>query len=321
MHYIYKIIIILNNKIYIGQTQNINKRWSQHKKEASKDKPSMIINSAMKKYGIENCKIEIIDFAQNYWQADCLEQNYIKQYDCHISHGKGYNVSLGGPVAPKSEEWRQMMRDWHASLSPEEKEIRSEMHRQSMINVIATQGHPAQGTKRIPEQVQNLIQARKDHPVIYTEEIRKNMSEAHLGFKASEEAKKKLSESATLAWAKRNTIRLESGELKCNAPNCDVVGQAIYLIIDEVRYCHLHGQRLKRYGSVEERENPLIGHKLSEETKRKCGLANIGKIPVNKIKFTEKQIIQIISDSRPSRAIAKEFGVSQNTILRLKLKI
>ena len=248
MHYIYKITIISNGKIYVGQTQNISKRWSQHKKEAGKDIPAMVINQAMKKYGIENCKIEVIDFAQNYWQADCLEQNYIKQLDSHIKNGKGYNVSLGGPVAPKSDEWKEMMRNWHASLSPEERAVISEKQSISFTKYIEENGHIALGTKRTDEQRANISAALKalDKEAIYTEEVRRRMSEAHIGIKDSEETKQKKSESASEAWKKRIDYSRQ-----CQAPGCLVHGKAKYKIVNGIRYCNMHGLRMLRYGRLE----------------------------------------------------------------------
>lgn len=43
--YIYQITNLINNKIYIGQTNNIAKRWSNHKCCSS---PNMVIAKAIK---------------------------------------------------------------------------------------------------------------------------------------------------------------------------------------------------------------------------------------------------------------------------------
>lgn len=107
MHYIYKITNLINGKIYIGQSKDTNQRWRQHKLEARKQKPSMIINRAMKKYGIENFRFEVV--------ASCLDQNAANNTETTIVSQEnslapnGYNVSLGGCNAPKSEEWKAKM--------------------------------------------------------------------------------------------------------------------------------------------------------------------------------------------------------------------
>lgn len=246
---IYRITSTINGKIYIGQSVDYQQRWRQHKAEARKDEPSMIINKAMKKHGINNFLFEVVDFAQNYWQADCLEQNYIKQYNSHIRNDKGYNVSLGGPVAPKSEEWLQAMQEWRESLSDEEKEEINRKRSEATLKQITEQGHPGLGTKRTDEQKANISAALKalDKSEIYTPEVRQKMSEAHVGHTDSEETKQKKAESATKAWAKR----IDYSELKCNAPDCEIKGKAAYKILDEVRYCNKHGLRLLRYGRLD----------------------------------------------------------------------
>lgn len=246
---IYRITNLINKKNYIGQTIDASKRWWQHKNEARKAEPSMIINKAMKKYGISNFKFEIIASCWNYQNANEVETLLVKQYESHISTGKGYNVSNGGNTAPKTEEWKQMIRDWHASLSPEEKQKRSEIHREYIINQIETRGHPALGNKWTDEQKAKLSESLKaiDKDKWYTDEVRLHMSKAHIGIKDSEETKKNKSNSAKEAWKNR----IDYSNIKCSVPNCDVCGKAKYKIVDGIRYCVKHGLRLLRYGRLD----------------------------------------------------------------------
>lgn len=47
--------------MYIGQTSNIHQRWAQYK-SATKNIPNkQLITKAMKKYGIENFYIEVLE--------------------------------------------------------------------------------------------------------------------------------------------------------------------------------------------------------------------------------------------------------------------
>ena len=55
--YVYKITNKINNKLYIGITNNYKKRWANHK---CCNSPNMIIAKAIKKYGVENFKFEIL---------------------------------------------------------------------------------------------------------------------------------------------------------------------------------------------------------------------------------------------------------------------
>ena len=146
---IYKITNTVNQKVYIGQSNRPRIRWYQHKAESKREEPSMVINKAMKKYGIENFKFEVItsivpvvDEVEYCKIADEVEAQLIEQEQSHISLGKGYNVSKGGNTSPKTEEQKQALRNWHANLSEYEKNIRSQTARNTI-----KRSHPAFGKK------------------------------------------------------------------------------------------------------------------------------------------------------------------------------
>ena len=91
--YIYKITNKINNKCYIGQTNNYKSRFKDHKGMYD-NKSGKILCRAFKKYGIDNFKFEVIDYGANYNE---LEIYYIKYYNS-INHG--YNISPGGENPP-----------------------------------------------------------------------------------------------------------------------------------------------------------------------------------------------------------------------------
>ena len=86
---IYKITNNINNKIYIGQSVNIERRWKDHLSNSSK---KSLIHRAIEKYGkdnftfeiIEECSIEELDNREIYW---------ISYYD---TFNYGYNLTRGG---------------------------------------------------------------------------------------------------------------------------------------------------------------------------------------------------------------------------------
>ena len=107
MFYLYKITCTVNQKVYIGQTVQPDKRWYQHRHQAAN--PTQVIAYAIKKHGAENFIFEIIAVCKMQEDANYLEEYLINQYDCLAKNGKGYNISLGGMVAPKTEEWKAHM--------------------------------------------------------------------------------------------------------------------------------------------------------------------------------------------------------------------
>lgn len=87
---IYKITNLVNNKIYIGQSICIEKRWEDHKFYSSKAHTAL--QAAFKKYGISNFSFEVIEECPKE-MLDEREIYWIKFYD---SYNNGYNLTKGG---------------------------------------------------------------------------------------------------------------------------------------------------------------------------------------------------------------------------------
>lgn len=87
-----------SNKKYYGKTKNFEKRMIQHKNSTNKN---WYICNAIKKYGFENFKIEIIEYYEN------LNENKLKEIlnerekfwikkDNTLNEKIGYNLTKGG---------------------------------------------------------------------------------------------------------------------------------------------------------------------------------------------------------------------------------
>ena len=89
--YIYQITNLINGKIYIGQTNNIQKRWANHR---CNNDPNMVIARALRKYGIDNFKFEVLLRGLTPDEANQKEIELIKEKNSLIPYG--YNVATGG---------------------------------------------------------------------------------------------------------------------------------------------------------------------------------------------------------------------------------
>ena len=88
---IYKLTNIINGKSYIGQSTNIERRWSDYKSLCCTSQP--LIYNALKKYGIKNFTFEILEECKKE-ELNERERYYIKKYN---SFGEnGYNLTSGG---------------------------------------------------------------------------------------------------------------------------------------------------------------------------------------------------------------------------------
>lgn len=88
--FIYKIINIITNLCYIGQSKDPTRRFKQHC--TFQKSSNFYIRNTLKKYGKDSFKLEIIDVAQNREEANFLERLYIIEENTLSPNG--YNLKL-----------------------------------------------------------------------------------------------------------------------------------------------------------------------------------------------------------------------------------
>ncbi len=94
MAYIYKITNDINNKVYIGKTnQSVDRRFAQHRKDCQKKRyEKRPLYDAINKYGIDHFYVDVIEECDASDAGD-REQYWISQYN---SYHNGYNATKGG---------------------------------------------------------------------------------------------------------------------------------------------------------------------------------------------------------------------------------
>lgn len=169
---IYKITNLLNGKVYVGQTvQKLRKRFNQHKHGTGEG-----IDQAIKKYGIENFKIEPIEVCPCEMLNE-REMFWISHYDCIAPNG--YNLTSGGDSDfTVSDETREKLR-----VAGEGKTLSEETR--------AKIGAAQIGHEVTPETRAKISAAKKGIPK--TEEHKAKLSAANKGKKTPPETRAKLS--------------------------------------------------------------------------------------------------------------------------------
>lgn len=140
-----------NEKLYVGQAKDFRQRTKIHKRasfnENQKYKYNVPLHSAIRKYGIDNFEICILEKNLNdYDEMNEKEIYYIEKFDTLANNKKGYNIASGGgsanPYAGKTEE-----------------EMRKFRKKMSEIN--KGENHPNYGKKHSEETKQKMSEANK----------------------------------------------------------------------------------------------------------------------------------------------------------------
>lgn len=129
---VYKITNVINGKVYVGQSWDTRKRWGDHRDQVGLNS-SCYIHRAMRKYGIDSFKFQILAVPDSQEVMDELEEYFIRLFDS-TNPKKGYNLRTGGAGWRPNEETRKKM---------------------SEVQLLRTQApgyvHPMQGKTHTPE--------------------------------------------------------------------------------------------------------------------------------------------------------------------------
>lgn len=282
---IYKCTNLINGKIYIGQTiKGLEHRKGLHEITADKNR-GFYFHNAIRKYGKENFKWEIIDSGLSKIDLDNKEIFYINIFNV-LNHDFGYNIKSGGSCGNP-----------YAGKTKEEMNVISKRKSQAFKGRIFTQEHKLKISQtrinfskdkwaeiRLKEKLTKLkrTEEQKEITKLKYKNTRENKSEEE-----RRETRRKLSESKK---GEKNPFygkkRPEHSEFM------------------KTQFHHKKGE-----------ESAQFGKKHSEETKRKIGDKHRGKI-VSK-ESIEKQKISS-KKTRDCRTDAEKQIISQKISRAMK---
>jgi group I intron endonuclease len=141
---VYKITNAINGKKYVGQTtMRLSKRFTDHVC-AAKSGSTSIIHNAIRKYGRDAFKIELLEECQSLEKLDEAERRWIAELNTIAPNG--YNIEEGGcrnrgslceatraklreVQRHRSPEWQEKIRQAARNRSPEWRKKLSESHK------------------------------------------------------------------------------------------------------------------------------------------------------------------------------------------------
>ncbi len=160
-----------SNKQYIGQTKNYNQRMNRHK---NMNDDCILLNKAIKTYGWENIKKEIL-ICCNIEHLDDYEKKFIDLYNTLVPNG--YNCTSGGKgmSKPVSNETKEKLKQ--ANLGKKLSEETKEKLRQINLGKIMSDESKVKMSNSKKEMWNNIKENNKEHDYLHTEETKKKISE------------------------------------------------------------------------------------------------------------------------------------------------
>ena len=227
MIFIYQIRNLVNSKVYVGKTRDVDLRFQQHI-ESSVSGDERHLYASMRHYGIENFVVDVLE--ENLHSEEAAneqERAWIRKLNS-FDRRFGYNLTPGGDgVTKHRDETRAKMSKSHLGKHPNHEtrkkmsqsqkgRIFSDEHKKKMSSSIScaltgrnlTETHKkhisdsTRGKYVTPETGAKISCSRKG--MKFSVEHRRKLSVAHKGRKLSDETRKKMSE------AQKNRRRKES---------------------------------------------------------------------------------------------------------------
>ena len=209
-HYIYKVLNGLNGKVYIGKTNDLDRRKVEHFSEATRDRRNSHLYNAIRKYGEEHFTFHVVAEFQHEERAYEAERFLIAFFDS-TNRRVGYNNTLGGDgVRPTSKERERRSQHGKTRTGPR---------------------NPFYGRVHTPETKAKIAKSRRKyvgpkHPLWgqrHSDETRQRISEAKRGWRMGDAQRQQVSQrhrgersstaKVTNAQAKEIRQKRESGVL------------------------------------------------------------------------------------------------------------
>lgn len=184
---IYKIENMINHKLYIGQSTDVQKRWIGHRYELNKGVHiNRHLQGAWNKYGGDVFVFSIVECCDEQHLND-LEIKYIKYYNS-CDENYGYNLTIGGDGVRgwiPTDEWRQKLKQVNSGQN----------------NPMFGKRHTEETKRKISEAKmgdKNAMYGKRgelspNYGLVRTDEFKKHQSRIQKGKKMSEKARLKQS--------------------------------------------------------------------------------------------------------------------------------
>lgn len=273
-----------SGKAYIGQTCDYARRIAAHKGMSL----CRAFYNAVKKYGFDSFKHEILIDGLTLEEANLLEDFFIVEHNTLSPHG--YNLKTGGGNGAYSEESKRLMAEKRQAYWVNNPESRKVVSERSKIQFSSTEARAAASVKSKTYWLNNnearLAQSKiKKSFYAANPEAKLAHSKRHIAYFSNPEAKLAASERATIQFLTQEAKLAQSERLKAYWLNPEAL-----LAKSEITKAYFkanpqagidHSKKVKAHYA----NNPENGLALAE--KKRAFLA----IPINKTRIRTAQAL------------------------------
>lgn len=306
---------MINNKVYIGQAVNIERRWQEHINELNENKHiNKHLQRAFNRYGASNFIFSIVEECSEDKLND-REIYYIAKYKTH-NPKYGYNKTYGGDGGRQTDEIRDKMSKSikKAYADPAIHDKKSKLIKEDVLQIVEIFVTKHYSMTKLGKMfnvgtgaIASIINNQTFH--IYDKEINKmlakyNLTRADLkGMKRKANGANKLSKEEVLQIVELFITKHYSMTKLGKMFNVDM--GAIRPIIDNQTF-HIYDKEinavLAKYNLTRE---DLKGMKIKHDTKRKLSKENV------------LNVIDLYLHGHTQKEIAKMYNMSETVISHL----
>ncbi len=176
---IYKITNLINDKIYVGKQETTRKDYLGS---------GTLIKKAIKKYGRENFKKEILEYCETKEELNEREIYWIEKLN---AIKEGYNIATGGEGGDLSKYRKNSLKNkTYDEIYGNKK---AQILKKIKSNNVKGIKNPMFGTKLSKEHLEKMKIGKKNSNYIFTEKHKNNLRKSLTGRKLSVETKNKMS--------------------------------------------------------------------------------------------------------------------------------
>ena len=214
MFFVYKITNVVNGKQYVGQSIHPEKRFIEHYRYSY---GNSLVSRAIKKYGLDNFFLEIIEKCKTQTKVDYQEIYWVKTLRTLAPNG--YNLEEGGRGGIPSLETRKKMGNAAKKRTGLGNPFYGKTHSEEVRRKISLsrmgkgRPHSEESKRKISRSQKNgtapwlgcIGEKAPRFGAVLSDETKKKISEAHKGRTLSQETRQRISEGVKRAARERSS--------------------------------------------------------------------------------------------------------------------